>query len=341
MSHQPVEMKVDWQDAQVQSAALDLYQSGQIARNAQTSSLIALLELQGCLASDGNGSFSLTSRGQSTLPKLLDAFYPDWSGRAQAREEMTQQESDEFLLRYEFLQNNIRFDLPIWINQESYNTLFGGDPDAEINAEQKTHLPEFKVSQDVELLIRGSMDMQLNRKLNKPIRLGVLQEMLSHIAIPERDVHDITDVDGEQPYMVMTVESLAVFNDIDVPDHLMLIWTPLHYPDLAIHLLKLIPHYVPHIHFGDIEQASFKLAERLADETGRPLRRFMPNFWSEYIDWYARDCDELNGFKGSHWTQPISSHETVRTLMLRKLWLPQTVTLLDPRLRQELNSLLS
>lgn len=339
---QSIEMKVDWQDPKVQVAALDLFQSGRIALDAETESLIGLLELQGCLAQGNGKSYVLTARGQTTLPKLLDAFYPDWQERAQAREVMTEAEQDDFLQRYAFIKDNTRFDLPVWINQESYNSLYGGDPDAEVNAEQKSHLPEFKLSKDIELRLRGSMDMHLNRKMNKPIRLGVLQQMFSHASIPERDAHEITDVDGEQPYMVMTVESLAVFNDLDIPDHLMLIWTPLHYPDLAIHLLKLIPHYVPHIHFGDLEPSSFALAELLAEETGRPLRRFMPEFWAEYMDWYGRDCDELSeNHKGCHWYQPISSNEMIRNLMMRKIWLPQTAILLDARLRQELQMLLN
>ena len=333
--------QLHWQNAQVQDAALNLYQSGRIRRSNDTASLIALLELQGCLAEESRDLYALTARGQSTLPKLLDAFYPDWGARAEARQSMSTAEEDEFHHRLNFIQNNVRFDLPLWINQDNYNSLYGGSQASEINAELKTHLPDFKVSQDTELRLKGSMDMHLKRKLQKPIRLGPLQKMFSYVSVPQRDLLDINEVDGEQPYMVMTVESLAVFNDMDVPDHLMLIWTPLHYPDLAIHLLKLIPHYVPHIHFGDIEQSSFKLAELLADETGRPMRRFLPSFWADYIDWYARDCDELNGFKGGHWTQPISSHEMVRALMLRKLWLPQTATLLDPRLRQELQNLLS
>lgn len=340
MSNPTVEMKIDWQNAQVQDAALNLYQSGRIRRSNDTASLIALLELQGCLAEESRDLYALTARGQSTLPKLLDAFYPDWGARAEARQSMSTAEEDEFHHRLNFIQNNVRFDLPLWINQDNYNSLYGGSQASEINAELKTHLPDFKVSQDTELRLKGSMDMHLKRKLQKPIRLGPLQKMFSYVSVPQRDLLDINEVDGEQPYMVMTIESLPMFYDLDIPDHLLLLWTPPENPELAIHLLRLIPHYVPHTHFGDLEPQSFALAERIAEETGRPLRRFLPSFWSEYSEHFSVACEEKDG-KGCHWYQPVSSDETVRNMMLQRSWLPQNILLLDARMKQELQALLN
>lgn len=340
MNNPTVAMKIDWQNPQTQDAALELYQSGRIRKHHDTQALISLLELQGCLAEESQDSYALTSRGQSTLPKLLDAFYPDWSTRADARKNMSNAEQDAFHRRLNVIQNNIRFDLPLWINQENYNTLYGGTPDADINAELATHLPDYKISPDTELRMKGSMDMHLKRKLQKPIRLGALQQMFSYVTIPQRDLLDINEVDGEQPYLVMTIESLPMFYDLDIPDHLLLIWTPPENPELAVHLLRLIPHYVPHIHFGDLEARSFSLAEHLAEETGRPLRRFLPDFWEEYSEIFAVPCSETEE-KGCHWYQPISSHALTRELMMKRSWLPQNILLLDARMKQEMQALLS
>jgi len=277
----------------------------------------------------------LTTAGRNQYPKILDDQLPQWQNLALSGMAVKSDERTAFMKRLEFIRSNTRFDLPVWINKKSFNTLYGGDEQADIPDELQSLLPKYRISEDAVLRIRGSADMHLVRKMRKPIRLGPILQMMSHASIPERDVMELTEIDGEQPYMVMTVENLSVFSDMDLPDHLMLIWTPLNYPDLAIHVLKMLPQYVPHIHFGDLDASGLALAERIADETARPVRRFLPEVWQEYINEYAQPCVD-NAVKGSTWHQAISSNDLIRKLMLRKEWLPQSAILLDPRLKNEL-----
>lgn len=340
MSDQP-ELVVDWQSQILKDAAITLFKTEAIRRDVYTWPLISeLLEQEWLEQGKDVKHFVLTGKGRQQLPKLLDEQVPEWQELALSGMDMAHEERDVFMRRLEFIRTNTRFDLPVWINRRSYNTLYGGDAETNISSELQRLLPKYKVSEDVVLRIRGNTDMHLVRKLLKPIRLGSMFQLMSHVAIPERDVMELTEVDGEQPYMVMTVENLSAFNDMDLPDHLMLIWSPLEYPDLAIRLLKMIPHYVPHVHFGDLDSSGLALAERIADETGRPVRRFLPEFWQEYVNEYAKSCTEPSG-KGSHWQQAINSNPLIRKLMLRKEWLPQDAILLDPRLKNELAALMN
>lgn len=340
MSHQP-ELAVDWQSQIIRDAAVALFKTERIQRDVYTWPLISQLLEEGLVRqADTERVFCLTRQGQTHFPLLLDKELPRWRELALSGMSISEQERSAFIQRLEFVRANTRFDLPLWLNRKSYNTLYGGDEQASIPEELQGLLPKFQISEDAVLRIRGNTDMHLMRKMLKPIRLGPLLEMMSHVALPERDVRELTEVDGEQPYMVMTVENLSVFADMDIPKHLMLVWAPLYYPDLAIHLLKMIPQYVPHIHFGDIDSHGLALAEHIAAETGRPVRRFLPEFWLEYIDEYAQPCFD-GAVKGASWEQAISSNELIRSLMLRKQWLPQSSVLLDPRLKQEIASLMN
>jgi hypothetical protein len=42
------------------------------------------------------------------------------------------------------------------------------------------------------------------------------------------------------------------------------------------------------VHFGDLDQEGMEIGKRLAVETGRALRIFVPSFASEYVDDAAR-----------------------------------------------------
>lgn len=335
MSDQP-ELAVDWQSQIVRDAAIALFKTERIRRDVYTWPLInGLLEREWLKQTSNDKEYCLTAKGRSQYPKMLDNQLPKWQELALSGMSVKGDERSAFMKRLEFVRTNTRFDLPVWINKKSFNTLYGGDEQAEISSELQSLLPKYRISEDAVLRIRGTTDMHLVRKMMKPIRLGPILQLMSHAAIPERDVMELTEVDGEQPYMVMTVENLSVFTDMDIPDHLMLIWAPLDYPDLAIHIIKMMPQYVPHIHFGDLDASGFALAEHIASETGRPVRRFLPEFWQEYINEYAQPCMD-HVVKGPTWRQAISSNELIRKLMLRKEWLPQSAVLLDPRLKQEL-----
>lgn len=342
MSTQP-EQLVNWQDPVVQEAVIALCETRGIRQNAALLPLVLFLLDKQWLTPDEQETpvFKLNSNGTRWLPALLDQVFPEWRERVEVRYELSPQERSSLISRLEFIKNNTRFDLPLWLNQVSYNSLFGELDDSATQKEVKALLPNFKVSRDQVLRIRGTTDMHLVRKMLKPIRLGPLVQLMSQAIIPERDLHELTEVDGEQPYMVMTVENLSTFMDLDIPDHLMLIWAPLDYPDLAIKLIKLIPHYVPHIHFGDLDASGIALAEQIATETGRPVRRFIPDFWREYSSHFAQPCSTAKSGKGARWQGPISSNEFLRKLMIRKEWLPQNAILLDPRLKKELHNLLS
>ena len=340
MSDQP-ELTVDWQSQILRDAAIALFKTERIRRDVYTWPMISeLLDLGWLSPAESGDTYSLTVKGRHQFPKMLDQNLPQWQELALSGMSMQDEERDAFMRRLEFIRTNTRFDLPVWLNRKSYNTLYGGDERAEISDELQGLLPKYRISEDAVLRVRGTTDMHLVRKMLKPIRLGPMLQLMSHAAIPERDVMELTEVDGEQPYMVMTVENLSVFVDMDIPEHLMLIWAPLNYPDLAIKVLKMIPQYVPHVHFGDLDSSGLALAEHIAEETGRPVRRFLPEFWQEYVNEYAQPCAD-NAVKGCSWQQAISSNALIRKLMLRKEWLPQSSVLLDPRLRNELSAIMN
>jgi len=169
MSDQP-ELAVDWDSQILRDAAIALFKTERIHRDVYTWPLISeLLDLEWISQSDGSGNYTLTVKGRHQYPKLLDQNLPQWQELALSGMSMQDEERDAFMRRLEFIRTNTRFDLPVWINRKSYNTLYGGDEQADISDDLQALLPKYRISEDAVLRIRGTTDMHLVRKmLNRP-----------------------------------------------------------------------------------------------------------------------------------------------------------------------------
>ncbi|SEI66543.1 hypothetical protein SAMN05421831_1072 [Allopseudospirillum japonicum] len=330
----------DWTDPIIQDAAIKLYQQEWISALAYNQDLIDYLLARTWLEpTHRDEEYVLTGIGKQALAQWLDKHIPNWN-QLPSSETLLNQQQQEVNKRYEFIQPRLQQPLPEVINENVFNCIFTGDNQGAVAAELREKLPkEYQICQDRRLHLRGHMDLRIKRHARRPIRLERIMEMLSEVALSERDLLDMQELDGELPYLVMTVEDYGVFLDMPLPDHLLLVWAQAEHHSLVARFLKLFPHFVPHLHFGDLDHSGLLLAEYLSRETGRPVRRFIPHFWDEYRQYYAQPTQEEAG-KGGRWRGAVLSAPVLKDLMQDQQWMPQATLIFDQRLPEELAKLL-
>jgi hypothetical protein len=249
-------------------------------------------------------------------------------------------QGETFNRRWLFLKEQLRADLPRVLNRHSLQQALLGKPDKVLPEHLLKELPQIELSDDHCLHLRGSMDLRLVRKHGLPIELKKIWRQVSEAVLPERDFRQVQELDGELPYLVMTIENRGVFLDIDLPENLLAIWVAPEQLQLAGEFLRFLPQFVPHVHFGDLDHQGLVIAERLAMLSQRPVRRFIPAFWKDYLKEFAAPTGKGQAGKGAAWRGPILSIELLRELMSSNRWLAQAPLLLDARLHEEMRKLM-
>lgn len=332
---------INWQSLPIQEAALTLYKHERVRRNSANAPLVdELLSSNWLLPDEDEQSFRLSARGRAGLVELLDLRLPEWREWLNLLEGDRLLVSETFEQRWTFLQEQLRSDLPRVLNRHSLQQALLGNPDAALPDHLRHELPQIELSEDRCLHLRGTMDLRLARKHGPAIELKKIWRQLSEAVLPERDFRQIQELDGELPYLVMSIEDRGVFLDIDLPDNLLALWVPPHQLELAGEFLRFLPQFVPHVHFGDLDHQGLVMAERLAVYSQRPVRRFIPAFWKDYLQHFASPTQAESTGKGAAWRGPVLSIEVLRLLMTSNRWLPQAPLLLDARLHEEMRKLM-
>lgn len=94
-------------------------------------------------------------------------------------------------------------------------------------------------------------------------------------------------ITGTAPRLVVTCENLGAYIDFPATDSMLVIYSPGADIEASAALLRKVPS-APWMHFGDLDQEGIEIGERLAAETGRTLRVYIPSFADEYLEDAAR-----------------------------------------------------
>lgn len=100
---------------------------------------------------------------------------------------------------------------------------------------------------------------------------------------PERAWMRSTQLAGMFPELIITCENLGPYIDLPVAETTLVVFSPGQNTQTAVALLKALPE-VPWMHFGDMDPKGVEIATRIAAESDRPLRLFIPSFAEEYLD---------------------------------------------------------
>lgn len=336
-----LDAQIDWQSLAIQEAVLALYKHQRLRRTQANAVLVdELIASNWLLPSEREDEFILSARGKAGLAELLDLRLPEWREWLELIEGDAPLMSEVFEQRWQFAQKVLRSDLPRTLNKRSLHLALLGKEMDEFPEHLQEQLPAMDLSLDRCLHLRGKMDLKLVKRHGAQIELKKIWRQLSEAVLPERDFVQVRELDGELPYLVMTFEDRGVFLDIDLPENLLAVWVPPEHLELAGDFLRFLPQFVPHVHFGDLDHQGLVYAERLGVMSQRPVRRFIPGFWAEYLDLFAQQVDQSAEGKGAHWRGPVLSIHLLRELMSSHRWLQQAPLLLDARLYEEMRKLM-
>lgn len=335
------EAQINWQSLAIREAALSLYKHERIDRKPANAPLVdELVNSNWLLPEELEDGYMLSARGRAGLIELLDLRLPDWRTWQEALEGNRLLLTEIFDRRWGYLKDQLRSDLPRVLNKTSLQLALLGKRNNELPEHLLSELPKLELSEDRCLHLRGSMDIKFTRKHGTTIELNKIWRQLTEAVLPERDFRQIKELDGELPYLVMTIEDRGVFLDIDLPENLLALWVAPENLELAGEFLRFLPQFVPHVHFGDLDHQGLVIAERLALYSQRPVRRFIPSFWQDYLEKFAITTDPESNTKGATWRGPVLSAPLLRELMTSKRWLAQAPLLLDARLHEEMRKLM-
>lgn len=114
------------------------------------------------------------------------------------------------------------------------------------------------------------------------IDLSEMARQWTECAISERGWATFETITGTTPKIIVTCENLGAYIDFPATDSTLVIYSPGADIEAAVSLLRKIPQ-APWVHFGDFDQEGVEIGKRLAAETERELRFFIPSFADEYL----------------------------------------------------------
>jgi len=145
--------------------------------------------------------------------------------------------------------------------------------------------------------------------------------------VGERGWLDVVRLTGTLPAAIITCENIGPYIDLPVNDSVAVLYSPGSDIQVALSFLRVLPHQVPWIHFGDLDSRGLQIPVGIATALARPLRIFIPSFAGEYLDQSMPDVAALQS----------NGDETLDALQAEKRRLWQEAFMTDPRLPGELS----
>lgn len=334
--------QLNWLDPAITESAIGLYQTQELVAEPGNESLIkALLESNWLIQSSKDKNiFQLTARGAEGILQLLNLRIPNWRSLLPYLKGGRGQQRRRFLKRWEFLSERLKNNFPYTINKDLARDIFAADTDLLQERGFQDQLPRVTFNDDRFLHLRGkNLDLKFLYDNGEHLDITSILQQTHEMILPERDMQKIDDIDGNLPFLILSIEDRGLFMDLETPEQILLVWTPADINlDLIVDFLQIFPQFVPHIHFGNLDHRGLVLAEKISQESFRPLKRFIPDFWHEYLPLYARRVNP-DKQEGAPWRGASLSVELISYLMEKELWLKQNILLLDARLYEEIKKL--
>lgn len=152
--------------------------------------------------------------------------------------------------------------------------------------------------------------------------------LATEFAIPERCWRSAQGFEGDLPELIMTVENVGPFVDLELPEAALLLFSQGAAVEGAAAFLRAFPS-ARWLHFCDLDHAGLQIGERLARIAGRPLSLYIPSFAEEYLPRAIAAKKPWATPKGK--LLPV-----LQQLVSRNSWLEQECFVLDSRLASDI-----
>lgn len=308
--------------------ALELLHHGTVSqrRKAQSRAWQELIELGWARPRLSPEGLVLEERHRATIEAALDRARPEWREHLRLLGErglaVTPQSWRE-LARARRRQQLSGTELPARMSLRTATAQVAAHSKARFTAGDEEAFEGTEVTRDGLVRMRPDTSLRLRRGSER-LDGRELAAWTGEVMLTDRALRDGIVLEG-QPRVVVTVENLGPYQDLVVPDDVLLIHLPGWDTRLARTALAAFQDR-PLWHFGDLDASGVRILLHL--RRWRPDARWLvPDFWSDYRD-RARAAD---------WGEvqlPPDAPAWVTELVRRGRWLEQEVVALDPRWRE-------
>lgn len=322
-----------WESDKARLALLELLSRGTLKRRrTQSAAYDTLAQLPWTRATGRRDEIGVVEERRTELVSLIDRVWPAWrkvlADLVAAGLAPTPEGYGRFL-------DGERAagipELPERINRRTAGALTGSHSKASLTQVRRDALGETDPTHDGSIRLRPPAGLSA-RTANGMVDLSGIAAVLGEVSIPERALLDGLAFVGSIR-AVLLVENLGAWRDLSSPSG----WLLAHVAgwDTATvgHLLDRVSR-IPVVHFGDVDPNGVRIMLHLRRRVP-DLKWFLPEFWFEFAD--------VCGIRAT-WPQDLDLHfapAPVRELAARGLWLEQERIVLDPRMSDALEAMLS
>ncbi len=166
-------------------------------------------------------------------------------------------------------------------------------------------------------------------------------QRFGEIILNERVLSSIQCIESPDSVSVMTIENIGAWDCCPLLDELLTVFTPGDNTRLTIYFLQQLKAF-QWLHFGDLDYPGLDIGKNLARQLNKPLRLFLPHWWSEYLPTHALTI--ANDDKRKLWPEKslslslLRQHPVLQELQQNQFWLEQEAIMLDKRLIETLHA---
>jgi hypothetical protein len=322
-----------WESDNARLALLELLSQGRLKRRrTQLAAYDALAELPWTRATGRRDEIGVVEERRPELVGLIDRVWPAWRHRLADLVTAGLPPTPEGYSRLLDRERAVAIpDLPDRINRRTAASLTASHSKALLTKSRRDALGGTDTSHDGAIRLRPPGGLSA-RTVHGVVDLSGIATVLGEISIPERALLDGLVFEGVIR-AVLLVENLGAWRDLAPPPGWLLAHVPGWDTATAGHLLDRIEG-IPVVHFGDLDPNGVRIMLHLRSRAPN-LKWFLPEFWFELVDVYGLP---------STWPQDLDldfAPAPVRELAARGLWLEQERIVLDPRMTDALEAVLT
>jgi Wadjet protein JetD, C-terminal len=315
---------------------LELLECGEIRhRSTQQRAWSSVLELGWARRSRRHDVLEIDPAFRENLETTLDGAWPGWRDTARRLADAGQPPTPQGMLELERQMRIDRagdIDLPSRINRRTAAAVVARHSKAKLGPFERIALDETELTDDGLVRMRPSAGLTVVRGFEEH-SASALAELLGDLVLTDRALRDGTQLAGQRPRAVLTVENLGAFQDAVVANDILVVHVPGWNTGTTRDLLAGLQD-VPVLHFGDLDPNGIAILKHL--RRWRPdVRWLVPEYWVEIVD--------ERGLEGE-WPEiemPTDAPPWVRELPDRRLWLEQEAVVVDKRFRSSVDSSLA
>jgi hypothetical protein len=319
-----------WDRSLHRIALLELVVTGQlIQRQDQLEAWNELHALRWARRTRRQHELVLADEHRSKVEDLLGKMWPGWRSVAAELAARGLPPTPRGLQQLEDLQRQatLTTPLPQQLNQRTATAAVGPHSKAVLTEQRRLVLGDTDITRDGIVRVRPHAGMQL-RRAGATLSLELHHTMLGEVALPERALQAGLELVGPPPALVLLVENVGPYIDIQPPPNWLLAHVPGWNTDTAELLLARLPD-VPALLFGDLDPAGVAIAAHL--RAIHPSLRWVTfDLWRTLLPEYAQP---------GPWPEEFdlrSAPPLVQELARDGIWLEQERLTLHPDLVAEL-----